>query len=111
MNGRYLGSGTEYTELRTQNYLFDNQNLTKPYKTVQLYYTTRYRPNAHLLDIFMQLKYQFAISARFIISIKGLIGPWFFYYLFYGSADRLFWGFGKKIKIAFTYFFYSRRLP
>ena len=27
------------SELRTQNYLFDNQNLTKPYKTVQLYYT------------------------------------------------------------------------
>ena len=26
------------SELRTQNYLFDNQKLTKPYKTVQLYY-------------------------------------------------------------------------
>ena len=32
-----------------------------------------YRPNAHLLDIFMQLKYQFAIRARFIISIKRLL--------------------------------------
>ena len=32
-----------------------------------------YRPNTHLLDIFMQLKYQFAIRARFIISIKRLL--------------------------------------
>ena len=29
-----------------------------------------YRPNAHLLDIFMQLKYQFAVRTRFRISIK-----------------------------------------
>ena len=29
------------SELRTQNYLFDNQNLTKPYKTVQIYYTKK----------------------------------------------------------------------
>ena len=32
-----------------------------------------YRPNVHLLDIFMQLKYQFAIRARFIILIKQML--------------------------------------
>ena len=31
--------------------------------------------------------------------------PWFFYYSFYGSADRLFWGFGKKIKLLLHTFF------
>ena len=32
-----------------------------------------YRPNAHLFDIIMQLKYQFAIRIRFRISIKRLL--------------------------------------
>ena len=32
-----------------------------------------YRPNAHLLNIFMQLKYQFAVRTRFRISIKWLL--------------------------------------
>ena len=37
----------------------------------------------------------------FINKMKRSRGlrPWFFYYSFYGSADRLFWGFGKKIKL------------
>ena len=32
-----------------------------------------YRPNGHLFDIIMQLKYQFAIRIRFRISIKRLL--------------------------------------
>ena len=30
-----------------------------------------------------------------------------FYYSFYGSADRLFWGFGKKIKLLLHTFLFS----
>ena len=32
-----------------------------------------YRPNAHMSNIIMQLKYQFAIRIRFRISIKRLL--------------------------------------
>ena len=35
------------------------------------------------------------------------IRPWFFYYSFYGSADCLFWGFGKKIKLLLHTFLFS----
>ena len=37
---------------------------------LQASFNKAYRPNAHLLNIFMQLKYQFAVRTRFRISIK-----------------------------------------
>ena len=39
------------------------------------------------------------------VKAKPQVRPWFFYYSFYGSADRLFWGFGKKIKLLLHTFF------
>ena len=42
-------------------------------KNTQKNQNKAYRPNAHLFDIIMQLKYQFAIRIRFRISIKRLL--------------------------------------
>ena len=46
-----------------------------------------------------------AISSTIELNSVRLFRPWFFYYSFYGSADRLFWGFGKKIKLLLHTFF------
>ena len=40
-----------------------------PIVRIKSNYNKAYRPNAHMLDVFMQLKYQFAVKTRFRISI------------------------------------------
>ena len=48
-------------------------------------------------------RFSFLKSVRVVCNL--FLRPWFFYYSFYGSADRLYWGFGKKIKLLLHTFF------